>query len=75
MIPIDMLDKEVQKAIRKAEKSDGFKYGAQVHSTRGECFVSVQFYPKRQWYVTFKDTKEIIVCTKELMSNIKQLKL
>jgi len=76
-LPLDMLPREVQSAIKKAEREDGYRYGGAVYDDgdRGwPCFVSVQFHPKRQWFVTL-GAEPPRRLTPELYARIERLKL
>lgn len=49
-IGIDYLDPQLQKAIRRAEKADGRRYGPQFLDGK-PCFVTITFAPKRRWWL------------------------
>lgn len=73
MTPKDCLDPKVLRAVEKAERSDGFRYGALMHNGR-ECFAQVFFYPSRTWTLTYRDG-ETVPLTKELDQELSRLKL
>lgn len=76
--PIDMLDKDVQSAIKSAEKKDGYQYGARVRMGQDgkfeQVFIGVAFYPKRKWYLHLSDGTKIGL-TKEIFDTTSTLKI
>lgn len=72
--PLDMLPDELQDAIRTAELQDGKQYGALFDDGR-ECFVTVVFYPRRQWLITYRDTNEQFLLTDEIAVRLNRLVL
>lgn len=73
----DRLDPQVQKAVRRAEKRDGFIYGPAVILVDGkyqQVLVNVRFYPKREWFVNFHDGSQRSM-THELWSQLERIQL
>jgi len=72
-VPIDALPDEVRVAVKKAEKQDGYGYGAFFDDGR-LCFVSVLFYPSRRWVITYDDDKHEPL-TKEVFARLERIRL
>lgn len=60
--PIDVVDPSVRRAIRRAEKADGFQYGPRFRreddGSVAQTFVHLTFYPKRKWLLRTADGED-----------------
>jgi hypothetical protein len=77
-LPFDRLDSEVQKKIRWSENRDEYHYGSGVmRSDDGfiPCFITVSWYPERQWWLYLHDNESLIPLTPELYEKVTRLSL
>lgn len=75
LLPIDVLAPELKRAVLRAEKLDGFRYGMLIHKDLGLCFAHVTFYPDRKWWLTYLDTGDCVPLTRELDAKLERLLL